>query len=399
MTATSGRWRSAARIAFALVCAAWWLQKLGLAHPVGEWDFLVYYHAAVAWRSGLNPYDPSLLPPDLVAQALKFSYPPYALAAFAPFTQLSPLHAMQLFLVAKVAAFGCLLAIWSRLLQTRATDPAWVLFLLFAYSSAIFVDFVAGSVTTFEQLLIWAGVAALLKHRSGVFVASVVAASLFRMTPIVLLIASLMIPDRRLVRPVVAGLVTFALILLATYAVAPVLMTEFLRTIPANAGERGWLNPAAMPLAIDLAAMAARAMHVAPAPIVSTAIYVAIVAAIALPTIAIVRSTAREGGGRLDAMVYAAFLATALVLPRFKNYSYMLLIVPTYFIATRSTQLRRAIPLLILACLPIYSWITTPEHLALLSDYSKWLIALGAWALSLYELHGTAALAPAVERT
>jgi hypothetical protein len=42
--------------------------------------------------------------------------------------------------------------------------------------------------------------------------------------------------------------------------------------------------------------------------------------------------------------------------------------------------------------------LTTPEHLTLLGDYSKWLIAFGAWALCLYEIHaGTWDAAPVVE--
>ena len=64
----------------------------------------------------------------------------------------------------------------------------------------------------------------------------------------------------------------------------------------------------------------------------------------------------------------------------------MLLIVPTYFVATRSTRLRQAIPLLLLACLPVYSWITSEANVILLGNYASWFIALGAWALSLYEL-------------
>ncbi len=288
-----------------------------------------------------------------------------------------------------------MLALWNRLLEVRGTDPAWVLFLLFAYSSAIFVDFVSGSITTFEQLLIWIGVAALIDRRYTMFVAAIVAASLFRLTPIALLVVGFAIPGRRRIAYVVGGVAAFALILAATGAIAPRLMAGFLRSLPTNWGERGWLNPAALPLAIDLAAALGRALHVSPPPVVSAAIYGAIVIGIAVPTVVILAPLVRrDAGDRVDVIVFAAFLAIALVLPRFKNYSYMLLIVPTYYVATRSMYLRRAVPLLVLACLPIYSWIARPEHLALVADYSKWLIAFGAWALLLYELHLSMRSAP-----
>ena len=42
--------------------------------------------------------------------------------------------------------------------------------------------------------------------------------------------------------------------------------------------------------------------------------------------------------------------------------------------------------LLLLACLPIYSWITSPDKLALVANYSPWLIAAGAWGLFMYEI-------------
>jgi hypothetical protein len=94
-------------------------------------------------------------------------------------------------------------------------------------------------------------------------------------------------------------------------------------------------------------------------------------------------------------MIYLVFLAYAVAMPRFRNYHYMLLIVPTYFVATRSTRLRQAVPLLLLACLPIYSWFTTLDNIALIGNYASWFIALGAWALFLYELRAGNLLAPA----
>ena len=94
--------------------------------------------------------------------------------------------------------------------------------------------------------------------------------------------------------------------------------------------------------------------------------------------------------------MYLVFLAYGLAMPRFKNYGYMLLIAPTFYIATRSTRLRRAVPLLLIACLPVYSWVTRPENITLVANYSQWLIALGAWGLYIYELRRGGLLVDAV---
>ncbi len=84
-----------------------------------------------------------------------------------------------------------------------------------------------------------------------------------------------------------------------------------------------------------------------------TVIYVAIaVAIVGVAWRAMVRTARSATPHRVEAVIYLALLGYALALPRFKNYSYMLLIVPTYYVATRSTRLSRAVPLLLLAGLP-----------------------------------------------
>lgn len=386
-------WRANLRLGLVLVCVGWWLQKLVWSNPENQWDFRIYYHAAQAWRAGLDPYDSASLPSSLSTSGFKFSYPPYALGLFVPFTLVPLQQAAMLYLGLKLVALGSLVRIWSRLLRTGITEPAWVLFLIFAYSSTIFVDFASGSVTTFEQWLLWMGVAALHKERYWIYVAAVVGASLFRLTPILLLAACFAVPDRHGSRYVAAGGVALAGILLSTYVASPRLTVEFFESIQKNYGERGWLNPSLLPLAGDVAAIAGRTFAISVAPVVQAVIYSILALAVVVPTAITVRQVARtEAGNRLDVILYLVCLASALVLPRFKNYSYMLLIVPTYYIATRSIRLQRAVPLLLLACLPVYSWITRPENIDLLANYSQWLIAFGAWGLYMYEVHGGALL-------
>jgi len=382
------------RLVFVAICAAWWLQKAAFSNPGGGWDFRVYYHAAQAWRSGLDPYDTATLPDQLRNDGFKFNYPPYSLGIFAPFTRLPVSQALLAFTAVKTVALLWLIVIWSRLLRTRVTEPAWVLFLIFAYSSTIFVDFVAGSVTTFEQLLVWLGVTALLENRRWTFVAAVVAASSFRLAPIGLLIASLVVPGDRRYRYLAGGLAAFAVILLVTYIVTPRLTVEFVQTIPKNFGERGRLNPALGAFVLDLVDLIARRLGATVPTIVQSALYLALAAAVVVPTMVILRRVSpAQTAEQLAALVYVVFLAYAVAMPRFRNYHYMLLIVPTYFVATRSTRLRQAVPLLLLACLPVYSWITSETNVTLLANYASWLIALGAWALCLYELR-TETLAP-----
>jgi glycosyl transferase family 87 len=381
------------QLGFVVLCAAWWLQKLVWTNSDNQWDFRVYYHAAQAWRAGLDPYDTATLPEALRTGGFKFNYPPYALGVFGPLTLLPLQRALLLYLALKVIVLAWLVQIWSRLLQTSITEPAWILFLIFSYSSTIFIDFASGSVTTFEQWLLWIGMAALMKERYWVYVMAVVGASLFRIAPILLLLVCLVAPDRRRYRYLAGGVAAFVCIFLLTYVVSPRLTVEFFESISKNFGERGRLNPALLPLVLDVTALIKRGYDVSLPTVVQAAMYLTAAAAVVVPTTFAVRRVARIGASnRIDVILYLVLLAYALVMPRFKNYHYMLLIVPTYYIATHSTRLRQAIPLLLLACLPIYSWITKADNLTLLANYSQWLIAFGAWALYLYELRGGALL-------
>ena len=383
------------RIGFAALCIAWFVQKLHWSDPDNLWDFTVYYHSVQAWRAGLDPYDVSSLPPALSTAGFKFNYPPYALLLFGPFSLLPLQQAMLVYLVLKLAALGWLVWIWSRLLQTSILEPAWMLFLLFAYSSAIFIDFISGSVTTFEQLLLWIGVTALLEARYWPYVAAVVAASLLRIALIPLLLACLIAPARRGFGYVAGGVAAFASILLFTYVVAPQLTVGFFQSVPKNFGESGRLNPALMPLVRDVSALASRVYDVPQT--LQFALYVLLAALIVAPTIAMARRVADTTAvNRHEVTVYLVFLAYALAMPRLKNYGYMLLVAPTFYIATRSTRLRRAVPLLLIACLPVYTWVTRPENITLVANYSQWLIALGAWGLYIYELRRGGLLVDAV---
>jgi glycosyl transferase family 87 len=375
------------RLLLAVVCVAWFVQKAVWTNTSNQWDFRVYYHSAQSWLDGRDPYDTASLPRDLREDGFKFNYPPYALGVFAPIARLPLERARLVYVALKIVALGCLVQMWSRLLRTRLTEPAWLLFLVFAYSSAIFIDVVSGSVTTFEQCLVWLGVAALAEERYWVYVAAVVGASLFRLTPIVLLLVCLAAPDRRGFTYIACGLAALACVFLLTYAIAPRLTIEFFQSVPKNYGESGRLNPATLPLVTDVAAMIGRSRHVPIAAMAQVAAYLAIAGTVAVATaIAAVRVTNSSASNRLELVVYLVAMAQPLVMPRFKNYSYMLLIPPTFFIATRSTHLKTALPLLLLACLPVYSWITSAEKIALVANYSSWLIALAGWTLFLYEI-------------
>src|SRR5580765_1273522 len=340
-------------LAFVLLCAAWWLQKLVWSNPGNQWDFRVYYFAAQAWRAGLDPYNPALLSRAQGTDTSPFLYPPYTLGFFSLFTALPIRHALVAFLAVKLVLLASLVAVWGRLLKTRVTEPTWILFLIFAYSSCIYIDFSSGNVTVFEQWLLWIGVASLLARRYWAYSAAVVGASLFKLTPIVLLLVLVIVPDRRRYHYLWGGALAFGAIFLVTYAISPQQTVRFFQSI-SSLDERGRVNPASLALVRDASALFNAVWGQRVTPAVQTWLYVALATTILVPTLVVIRRVANTAAlNRTEVSIYLLLLAYALVMPRFKNYSYMLLIVPTYYIATRSTRLGPVLPLLLITCLPI----------------------------------------------
>ena len=161
-----------------------------------------------------------------------------------------------------------------------------------------------------------------------------------------LLVVCLAARDGRGVRYLAGGLAAFAAIFALSYALAPRLTIEFFQSIPKNYGESGRLNPASLPLVTDAASLLERTSHVVVPQALQLIAYLAIAVAVAVPTWMAAARIARSGAANgLELVFYLAAIVQPLVLPRFKNYSYMLLIAPTWFIATRSTHLRSALPL------------------------------------------------------
>jgi hypothetical protein len=374
-------WETGLLVLVALTVVA----KLLRGYPDNQWDFRVYYYAARAWADGVNPYVMGNLPPTSIS-VFAFTYPPYAMSFFWPFTLL-PLHvALLVFLALKLILLAWLVVIWSRVLRISVTTPSWLLFLLFAYSSTIFIDLASGNIVTIEQWLLWTGLVFLLSGRYTAYVTAVVAASLFKLTPIVLLVMCFWIPDRRRYRYLAMGTIAFACVLMATYTISPRLTTDFFAH-SFSLDERATTNPALLALVRDVSELISRTYGLVINRTSQTLIYALLAITILVPTwLTARRVNNTQAVNRIELILYLVLLAWAITAPRFKNYAYMLVIVPTYYVATHSTRLPVAVPLLLIACLTANTWIARPEHVALIGTYSSWFIALGAWMLYVYEL-------------
>lgn len=306
-----------------LLAAAW--QILGKLH-VYQWDVMVYWWGGTAFAHGASPY--GAIPGQPVY--LHFVYPPLVAAVFAPLSVLNPSAAKALWFVLKLVAFLVTTRLWKRAIGARALDVPPVFFFTFAFGSALLVDFTAGNIAIFEQLLLWIGFTALLTGRRWLFVAAVVLAAQFKLTPIFFLGLLLVVGERPRWTPFLAGTLAFAALVGANLVFMPEQSREFLGSV-SSLGERGWGDPSTLGVMQDLVDQL-RGLRL-PVPLAAaSALYLAAVAAVLHHSVRWWRAARARGTVDGATMVLVSLAVYALVMPRMKDYSYVALLPVAWYV-------------------------------------------------------------------
>lgn len=313
-----------------------------------QWDFQTYYYAGAAYAQGLNPYDLG----DLSAAAgreigFPFVYTPVTLPVFRLLSLLEYRWAYGLYFVLKLAALAGLVYFWERrILQGEGGPLFWALCVL-GFGGALYADLTSGNITVFEQLALWCAFWSLLRSRAWVFCLLVGVVSLFKLTPVAFL-AFLLLPDLPKKKWYALGTAAaLAAILGLSYFVQRDLFASFL-SVARSLDERGLNNPASLALirdGIEFVSDHALRLPVSMAEALVFGLFALLV--LLLTGLAVRRLPKTE---RWMA-VFLGCLAFALIMPRFKNYSYLLLIVPAYAVVRRQRTAQSAAWILVLLML------------------------------------------------
>jgi hypothetical protein len=304
-----------------------------------QWDFAIYYFGTTVHAAGENPYDLGRIS-DVAGMTvtIPFVYPPVALWLFRPFLLLDLHDASILFLLLKCVVFTALFVLWRRWLpDTESRTLLLAIFCAFAFREAVKADFRAGNIAIFEQLPLWIGAWGFLHRRPWIYVAGVLVAASMKGTLILLLPLVLIDRNRHALAAFSVGTLIFGAYHLAQYLAAPELYMAFLR-MAAGLDERGQINPSSLALIRDGVDL------IAPdhprRTTIAWWVYGAYATAIVGTAYVLLRrlDLRRE---RIIAVV-AAFLLYGLLVPRFKGYSYVMMIVPA--IIAVLTVVRRPVP-------------------------------------------------------
>jgi hypothetical protein len=342
MTPSSKIWNAGGMLVMVVILA---LAAFSLyLHPVKQRDFLCIYTAATARNEGQDPYSTSTLPPVMGEDIAPYVYPPYTLYLFHPLTWFGLATAGRIYLTLKLIAVGGLVLLWHRLFNLNQYYGIFWILVPLAFSGTLLADVRAGNISTFEQLFIWAGFYFYARGRLFNFGLAILLAALFKMVPILLLgLLATKGKRKELAYGVFFGGILTALVTMSKF-VWPELFMNFLRNVHQLAGERGELDPSSWALISDVARWVNVRCHL-PA-MVPWCVY-AILAAVALGVSVVMfhRLKALDNrAGDLWRICLVCFLYAVMV-PRLKDYSYILLIGPSFYVLSGCKWMNPLVPL------------------------------------------------------
>jgi hypothetical protein len=295
-----------------------------------QWDFRTYYYAAQVHASGGNPYDTDSLS-RAAGEEIEFPYvyPPVTLYAFRPFLAFGFPAAYLIFLILKLAALGLLVWLWIRFLRPeRGYGLLLFVFCFLAFRKTLVRDLNAGNISCFEQVLVWLAAFCLLAGRQVSFSILIAGSAIFKLTSGALLGLALIDRTRKSLVSTVAVAVGLVLVNVASYLNDPTLYRGFLANALAL-DERGKVNPSSLAFIRDAISSVGGGL---PARLggIDYGVYLVVLACLALCTLAVARRVDLRAERR-DFLIFCCFVY-ALAAPRFKDYSYMLLVVPAIYV-------------------------------------------------------------------
>ncbi|MEI6634525.1 MAG: glycosyltransferase 87 family protein [Chlamydiota bacterium] len=382
------------RVATAVICAygVYCIVHIALGPERFQWDFCTYYYAARAWASGSSPYDGAVVAAVAGRPLNLYPYLPITLFLFRPFLLTDYRTATMLFLGLKVLLLCGLMTVWWRGFVKGGSAVLFALLCLFAYRSALFLEMRAGNVFLLEQLLVWVGFACLLRRRFAWFCALILAGALFKITTVLFLFLLLCVEGPRRKGWFWGGWAAFLVIIAASAVSAPWLFNEFLRTAAIKLGDESGLHqPSTLACMRDAVGLLASRGYALP-PAAAGAAYAAVAAGVVVTSACAVSVSRRRG--RADAGMTAVCLGClvyALVLPRFKDYYYILLLVPSYFAVSRAPAGAASallcamviLPSLLSAENPLPIFTHDAAALGLFWEYYPLVVAVLVWVLTI----------------
>ncbi len=301
---------------------------------VYQWDFKTHYYAAEVAEAGLDFYDRPLLRRFARSPVQQYySYPPLSIWFYRIFSLFNFRTGYTLFLLIKCLALAGLVMLWQKTFLPERGRVFFFAFILFAFNGALIVDFTAGNISLLEQFLLWCAFFFFLKRKPFPFCVLVLLAATFKIIPLFFLILLPLSSMKRKYLYFLGAFAAWGFLQGVSYLMDPLLFGEFLKIFRGMVKEwRGITNPSTYVLLNNIAAGLREKTGITLPPIVLPVIFGMIVSVILMISWAAYRRLrSRPEAQRDRLLIFLACLVYALILPRFKDYSYTLLLVPAFY--------------------------------------------------------------------
>jgi hypothetical protein len=305
----------------------------------GQWDFQVFYSAIHTLAAGGDPYAPIHAAPQQQG-SLAFLYPPLALQLFRWTSAFSPYAAKLIWLGVKLVALALLLRLWHK--EFERLDAGWriVLLISLGFNAALLRDFSSGNVSTVEQLGIWFGLSLLLRGR--LYTAAVVFACIaqLKLLPIAFIALIPLLQPRDGWKPFLVGCIAFAGLLCLNPIVSPTLTHEYLALLAGSNpsfDERGDINPSSLALFRDVVHLTPHLSGFIAERALGTwayCVYLLILAGGIMLVLTASSRHAADSDPKADRklLLYFGCAIFAVAMPRMKDYTYILMLMPSLFV-------------------------------------------------------------------
>jgi hypothetical protein len=254
----------------------------------------------------------------------------------------------------------------------------------------------AGNINMLVELLVWLGFLCYLKNKLVSFSALIVLSAMYNLVTMFFLVLLLFTQDKRKYQYLFVAFFSLCGILLLSYVQNPILFKSFIKNaLSAVQDERGLHQPSTLTFLTDIVKLAAAQTDAMLAARIAQILYLCMAVVIAAASWhALTLASRFKDRDREKILIYLSCLVYALVLPRFKDYYYILLLVPTYHIIKKARHTGPYIFLFILVVLPSILSYENPLPgfgglkclLDLFWEYYPLILAYFIWGIYLHEI-------------
>ncbi len=347
------------------------------------------YHSARLMAEGKNPYDPEVTRKE-IGTPLWYAYPPLTLRFYRLFNLFNYDTACLVFFLIKIAITIFLLFFWSKYFLGERLEPDFLFFCILAFNAALYLDLRSGNINILEQGLLWLGFYFFLKNRLYPFCAFLLLASAFKLTPLFFLILLLTTNSRKKYWLFLSSVGTFLIYMLLQYLLWPDLFLAFLGAARGTLMEKRIIAPTTIGFILDAFDQLAKRQAIVINIEWQIALFVGIIALVLILSYKAYKKLIKYNlEDTKKIILFGLCLVYALVNLRMKDYSYVLLLVPSYFILKTEGQARAYPFLYILSILTAAKNATLPgtgPMFLLIWEYYPLLLAYLIWVLYLREI-------------